>query len=275
MSKSRILVSTTLAAALVGCASQPSIDEVSEGREVLVRTESGRLVAGRLVKATDTAVVLERRDGGRTSMDREAVAAVALPDERRDESGVIRTELSNAVVAYREVTVPAGTILRATLDGPLASDTNRPEDRVEATLSNALRVDDHEILEAGATLVGTVTSARPSGKVKGRARLAFRFDTLTPADGSERLEIDTRPIVVEASGSESKDAKTIGIPAAAGAVLGGILGGGKGAAAGAAIGGGAGTAVVLTTRANEVRLAAGTPVELRLERPLTFQLRVQ
>ena len=275
MSKSRILVSTTLAAALVGCASQPSIDEVSEGREVLVRTESGRLVAGRLVKATDTAVVLERRGGGRTSMDREAVAAVALPDERRDESGVIRTELSNAVVAYREVTVPAGTILRATLDGPLASDTNRPEDRVEATLSNALRVDDHEILEAGATLVGTVTSARPSGKVKGRARLAFRFDTLTPADGSERLEIDTRPIVVEASGSESKDAKTIGIPAAAGAVLGGILGGGKGAAAGAAIGGGAGTAVVLTTRGDQVRLAAGTPVDLRLEQPLTFQLRVQ
>jgi hypothetical protein len=232
-------------------------------------------VAGRLVKATDTAVVLERRDGGRTSMDRGAVAAVALPDERRDENGVIRTELSNAVVAYREFTVPAGTILRATLDDPLASDTNRPEDRVEATISDALRVDDHEILEAGATLVGTVTSARPSGKVKGRAQLAFRFDTLTPADGSERLEIDTRPIVVEASGSESKDAKTIGIPAAAGAVLGGILGGGKGAAAGAAIGGGAGSAVVLTTRGNEVRLAAGTPVELRLERPLTFQLRVQ
>jgi len=275
MTKAKVLMAMTLAAALVGCASQPSIDEISEGREVLVRTESGNLVAGRLVKATDTAVVLERRDGGRTSMDRRAVAAVALPDEQRDETGVIRTRLSNATVAYREFTLPAGTILRATLDDPLASDTSRAQDRVQATLSEALRVDDREVVRAGSTLAGTVTGARQSGKVKGRARLAFRFDTLSLAGGSERLEIDTRPIVVEASGSEAKDAKTIGIPAAAGAVLGGILGGGKGAATGAAIGGGAGTAVVLTTRGDEVRLAAGSPIELRLEQPLTFQLRVQ
>ncbi len=275
MLNTRMSVSLTMAAALVACASQPSIDEIPEGREVLVQTQSGSLVAGRLVKATDTAVVLERRDGGQTSLDRGAVAAVALPDETRDDSGVIRTELSNATVAYREVTVPAGTILRATLDDPLASDTSRVEDRVEATLSEPLRVDDREIVKAGSTLAGTVTDARRSAKVKGRAQLAFRFDTLTPADDSERLAIQTRPIVLEASGSESKDAKTIGIPAAAGAVIGGILGGGKGAAAGAAIGGGAGSAVVLTTRGDEVRLAAGTPVALRLERPLTFQVRVQ
>lgn len=275
MLTTRPIVSLTLAAALAACASQPSIDEIPEGREVLVKTQSGRLVAGRLVKATDTDVVLERRDGGQTSLDRTAVAAVALPDETRDESGVISTELSNARVTYREVTVPAGTILRATLDDPLASDTSRVEDRVKATLSEPLQVDGREIVKAGSTLAGTVTAARQSAKVKGRARLAFRFDTLTPADASERLAIETRPVVLEAAGSESKDAKTIGIPAAAGAVLGGILGGAKGAAAGAAIGGGAGTAVVLTTRGDEVHLAAGTAVELRLERPVTFQVPVQ
>ena len=60
-----------------------------------------------------------------------------------------------------------------------------------------------------------------------------------------------------APATKASDAKTIGIPAAGGAVLGAVLGGKKGAAIGAAVGGGAGTAVVLTTAGKEVGLASG------------------
>jgi hypothetical protein len=58
-------------------------------------------------------------------------------------------------------------------------------------------------------------------------------------------------------------------------VIGGILGGGDGAAKGAAIGGGAGTAAVLATRGQEVRLGAGTPVSVKLTAPLTVRVAVK
>ena len=56
-------------------------------------------------------------------------------------------------------------------------------------------------------------------------------------------------------------------------MIGGILGGGSGAAKGAAIGGGAGTAVVLSTKGDEVRIPAGTPVTIKLTAPLTLRVR--
>jgi hypothetical protein len=55
-------------------------------------------------------------------------------------------------------------------------------------------------------------------------------------------------------------------------VIGGIVGGGSGAAKGAAIGGAAGTGAVLATRGDEVRLAAGTPVSVKLTAPLTVRV---
>ena len=73
-----------------------------------------------------------------------------------------------------------------------------------------------------------------------------------------------------ADGTKTEDAKKIGIGAGAGALIGGLLGGKKGAGAGAAIGGGAGTAVVLTTAGEDVRLRPGTPVEVTLAQALVL-----
>ncbi len=47
-----------------------------------------------------------------------------------------------------------------------------------------------------------------------------------------------------------------------------------GAAKGAAIGGGAGTAVVLSTRGNDVRMGAGTPLSVKVTAPLTIRVPV-
>jgi hypothetical protein len=51
-----------------------------------------------------------------------------------------------------------------------------------------------------------------------------------------------------------------------------LLGGKDGAAKGAAVGGGAGTAVVLSTRGNEIGMAAGAPLSVRLTAPLTVRV---
>jgi len=49
-------------------------------------------------------------------------------------------------------------------------------------------------------------------------------------------------------------------------VIGAATGGGKGALIGAAIGGAVGTAIGLLTRSNEVKLDAGTTIEMVIQR---------
>jgi hypothetical protein len=128
------------------------------------------------------------------------------------------------------------------------------------------------VLPAGAELTGVVTGAERSGRVKGRARVAYRFDTVR-LDG-ERYEIVTSPISHLAPATKRQDATKIAIGAGAGAVVGALVGGGGGAAKGAAIGGAGGTGVVLATRGREVRLGPGADISTRLTAPATIRVRV-
>ncbi|MFL6279642.1 MAG: hypothetical protein ACJ731_05995 [Vicinamibacterales bacterium] len=174
---------------------------------------------------------------------------------------------------FRELTIHAGTTLSATLTTPLGSDTSKVEDTVRATLRSAVSIDGIELLPPGATITGHVTRAEQAAKVKGRALLAFRFNSVDLHSGSEH--ISTQTITREAASTKGKDATKIGIGAGAGAIIGGIVGGGSGAATGAAIGGGAGTATVLATRGDEVSLPAGTPVTVTLAAPLTIRVEIK
>jgi hypothetical protein len=54
--------------------------------------------------------------------------------------------------------------------------------------------------------------------------------------------------------------------AGTGAVIGGLSHGGKGALVGAGIGGAVGTAIALLSRGNDVKLDAGTTVEMVIQR---------
>jgi hypothetical protein len=174
---------------------------------------------------------------------------------------------------FRELTIPAGTTFSATLGTSLASDTSKVEDPVRATLKSPISVEGFELLPAGAAIIGHVTSAQPSGRVKGRASIGFRFNTVNLHGAPEHISTET--IVHEAAGTKGKDATKIGVGAGVGAVIGGIAGGGDGAAKGAAIGGGAGTAAVLATKGDEVRLAAGTPLSIKLTAPLNIRVQVK
>jgi hypothetical protein len=170
------------------------------------------------------------------------------------------------------VTLPAGTSLRLDLQSAVASDTSSVEDAVRASLREAVTVDGLEVLPAGTELVGAVTDVERSGRVKGRARVAYRFTSLDHA--GDRYDIVTATIAHEAEATKSEDATKIAIGAGAGAALGALLGGGDGAAKGAAIGGAGGTGAVLATRGKEVRLGPGANVTTRLTSPLTVRIRI-
>ena len=122
------------------------------------------------------------------------------------------------------------------------------------------------------SVVGHVVSAERAGKVKGRALVAFRFNTIDlPGEGG-RESISTATISRAAAPTKKKDATKIGIGAGAGAAIGAIVGGGSGAAKGAAIGGAAVTGAVLATRGDEVRLGPGAAVTTKLTAPLTVRV---
>ena len=173
----------------------------------------------------------------------------------------------------REITIPAGTTLSVALDTGVGSDTSRVEEPVHAHVTHPVVVHGVTVVPAGSRVSGVVTDATPSGRVKGRAHVAFRFETLVPKDEDQRYAIRTTAVGRTAEATKKKDAMEIGGGAAGGALIGALVGGKKGALIGTAAGGGAGTAVVLSTRGKEVHLAKGAALTLKLTEPVTVHVR--
>ncbi len=174
---------------------------------------------------------------------------------------------------YRTLRVAANTPLTLELLTPLSSETTTVESPVRARLKQAISVDGYTILPVGTVLTGTVTEVAQSGRVKGRSRVAFTFNSATVAGAREKLS--TNPIIFEGEASTGQDATKIGVGAGVGAVIGGILGGGSGAAKGAAIGGAAGTGAVLATKGKEVTVAEGADIAATLSDPFEMRVRVE
>jgi hypothetical protein len=175
-----------------------------------------------------------------------------------------------AAPTFRELTIPAGTTLSVKLTTPIASDTSKVEDPVRGTLSRSVVVSGATALPAGSEVVGSVLDAKESGRVKGKASVAFRFNRMVVGD--ERHEIRTARIAREAASSRNSDVKKGAIGAAVGGVVGGIVGGAKGAVIGAGAGG---TGAVVATKGNEVRLGAGTIVTTTLQEAMTVRVPIE
>ena len=194
-------------------------------------------------------------------VDPEDIAAERAPAAERSTP-------SRAAV-MRTITIPDNTVLDVTLDTSHSSEDSRVEERVNGTLASPVVVDNVTVIPAGAKLTGYLTNVKDSGEVKGRAELGLRFTRLQT--GSVTYDIETKPMSWVAESTKKEDAVKIGAGAAAGAVIGAITGGKKGAAIGSAIGAGGGTAVVLATEGQDIRLAAGRKLKVSLNNPLTIR----
>lgn len=273
MSKMRFApwaVSVVIALALApACSRADAIENIPAGTEVTVVTEDGTRVRGKLASVEPEVVTLTgERPNMTTEVARAAIAEVQRvePDAPPEETAA---PVPSSAAVVRAVTLPEATVLDVTLGTAHASDTSRVEERVTATVAEPLVVDGVTVIPAGATLTGHVTGVKESGKVKGRAEMGIRFTRLQ--SGSTTYDIETQPLYWVAESTKKEDAVKIGAGAAAGAVIGAITGGRKGAAIGTAIGAGGGTAVVLATDGDEIRLAPGRRLKVSLSNPLTIR----
>ena len=189
--------------------------------------------------------------------------------------------------APTEFVVDRGTRILLRLTNSVNTKRTAPGDRVYLETAVPVFVDGRLLIPRGSYVTGTVTESKQAGRVKGRAALSLRFDTLTLPNGvtrdfrSRAASADTRGDLdrsegrIEGEGNKSGDAKTVGETTAAGAGIGTIAGAatghyGLGAGIGAAAGAVAGLAGVLSSRGPEVVLPAGTTMELVLDRDLSF-----
>src|SRR5262245_57828750 len=279
-----------VAAACSDSQAKGSALEVTTGTDVTLRKTDGVTVTGRLVEVKPDQVVVETRNGEKTPVARTQIASLQADVKLAEDAnpttahGVTSKDASrpagaSAAVAegprFREVTIPAGTVLPIELQSTVASDTSHVEDPVRATLRRSIVIDGVQALPAGTAVMGHVTAAEQSARVKGRAHIAFRFTRLDPPGEAERVTIQTGVISRLAPATKKHGAAKIGGGAAGGAIIGGIRGGGDGAAKGAAIGGAAGTGVVLSTRGKEVRLGPGTDLSVTLRSPVTVRVPVR
>jgi type IV secretion system protein VirB10 len=144
-----------------------------------------------------------------------------------------------------------------------------------------IMVDGKVVIPAGSYVSGEVTEAKRPGRVKGRAEIMLRLDSLilpnayqvsfigTPGNagtgGNESVDKEGK---VSGDTDKAADAATIAKTTAVGAGIGGVAGGPKGLGIGAGIGAATGLAAVLLSRGPEAELPRGTTLEAVLDRPL-------
>jgi len=131
----------------------------------------------------------------------------------------------------------------------------------------------------GALIDGHVARVARSGRVSGRAEMAFEFDRIRARDGrvydfagyiesvgtinDDTVRVDSEGQVQDESSQTGRTVTRTGIGAAVGAVIGAVTGGGRGAAIGAAVGAGVGAGSVFIQGRNDLELPSGTEFRIR------------
>lgn len=173
--------------------------------------------------------------------------------------------------------IPDNTMLVATLDNDLSTQTAREGDRFTLTVRDPAQY-------AGAVIEGTVGQINRSGRISGRSQMNLNFDTIRLRDGSsyrfsgiidsvrttngEQARVDNEGAVQEGGSSRGQTtAERAAIGTAVGAIIGAIAGGGKGAAIGALLGAGGGAGSVYIQGADDLNLNSGTEVTIRASAP--------
>jgi type IV secretion system protein VirB10 len=181
--------------------------------------------------------------------------------------------------------VPAGTKVPLQLINSVSTKTALTGDRIYLQTSFPILADGRIVIPPGSYVTGTVTQVRRAGRVKGRAELYARFDSLTlpngvtrdfraavgSMDGSNPGRVDRTEGRIEGDPNKGADATKVGEAAAYGTMIGGVVsrtatGAGIGAAAGAT----AGLVGVLLTRGPDAILERGSSIEMVLDRSLRF-----
>ncbi len=179
-----------------------------------------------------------------------------------------------------ELTIPAGTKVPLALKHAISTKSAREGDAVYAQTTFPVVLNDRVLIPAGTYVQGKISRVQRAGRIKGRAEVLMHFTTLIypsgytvllpgaveNVPGADKTTMKGEEGTIRQDSQTGQKVGTVAGTAGTGAVVGGLSHGAKGAGIGAGVGGAVGTAIALLTRGNDVKLDAGTTVEMVIQR---------
>jgi type IV secretion system protein VirB10 len=184
-----------------------------------------------------------------------------------------------------KLVVPAETTIPLVLRNAINSRTAHVGQAIYCETIFPITVGNRIVVPVGSSVKGTVTQVIRPGRVKGRAQIGLRFDSIILPNGTTRPLRATlsgfggtgnegfkpQESKIEGASTKGEDAGKVATSATEGTIIGGLSSrSGKGAGIGALSGGVGGLIWVLASRGKEVVLPSGTSLELQLAVPLSF-----
>jgi len=230
----------------------------------------------------DSQVSVAAKDGKVTlrGSAKSAAAQQRIGQIAREEPGARGVDDQTTVEPYAEalnpveqpkpqpIVIPAGTVLIVTTSQALSSKTSHAGQTFLGTLAQPVSVQGRTALSKGATVSGTVVTAKAKGKIKGEGELAVALKSVSTK--GQTYPIETNVLSSTAKGKGKRTAATTGGGAAGGALIGGLAGGGKGAGIGALVGATAGFVGGAFTGNKQIEIPAESPLSFTLTAPLTL-----
>jgi type IV secretion system protein VirB10 len=185
--------------------------------------------------------------------------------------------------------VEPGTHILLSMINSVSTKQAQPGDRLYLETAFPVIVNGKVVVPQGSYVTGTITEVKRAGRVKGKAEMQVRFDSLTlrngvtrdfradlgAIDGDSKETLNREQSKVNGDSNKTKEIETIGATTATGAAIGSTAGAiknhwGRGFGIGTGAGAATGIAAVLMTRGPDASLARGSTVEMVLDRPLDF-----
>ena len=246
-------------------------DPDTRDSQVNVAVKDGKVTLSGTVKDQATQKKLEQiasEEPGASGIDDQTTVGPPTTDTQELGSAMVAAPPPMYKPTPQPIVVPSGTVLTVRTSQGLSSKSSQAGHTFLATLAQPISVEGRPALPAGATVSGTVISAKAKGRIKGEAELSLALTSVSVSDHT--YDIQTKVLSSTAKGKGKRTAATTGGGAAGGALIGGIAGGGKGAGIGALVGAGAGFIGGAVTGNKQIEIPAESALSFTLTAPLTL-----
>lgn len=179
-------------------------------------------------------------------------------------------------------TVSANQIIRVRMEDTITSGNARIGDRFRTTVVDPVYAGGVEVIPAGSTITGRVTSVKRAERKSKAGTMGVQFVSVQLPNGTARAingsltdvtgnnnDYDNEGQVTGRSATK-RNVVFIGGGAATGALIGAIAGGGKGAGIGAIVGGGLGVAGAVFSKGKEAEVRPGTEFGVILNQSISL-----
>jgi hypothetical protein len=183
--------------------------------------------------------------------------------------------------------IPQGSHTLLRLENAISTRTAQEGQYVYLRTAWPITADNHIVVPEGSYVVGVVARAVRPGRVKGKAELSIRIESLTLPSGKKIMvsphlasvesggsgqKVDPKEGQIKQEASHGTDAVRTATMAGSGAAIGAMVDRSvTGAAIGGGVGAGVGLASVLLSRGKEIDLPRGSTVDVVFERAVPIE----